>query len=188
MLLWELVGRPDESVRPGVKRTEREMAELWDELDGDARKAHQAMVRLTAAGAQSVAMLRQRVHPAPGQSLNAKEIDQLLSDLDSDAFEVREKASRALETAGKSARPALLKALAAQPSAEKKRRVQDLLDALSRPGSGAGNGSTCAALEVLERLGTPDAMKLLQELARGNPDAPLTIEANRVLRRLTRQP
>jgi WD40 repeat protein len=188
VLLWDLVGRIDETIRPGGKLTAKELADLWADLTGDARKGHQAMVRLTTVPEETIALLRQQVPPAAGKLPEAKLIDQLLTDLDSDSFEVREKASRALETAGKAVRPALLKAMAAKASVEKKRRVQELLDALTTAGQAPELVRPKRALEVLERLGTPEALKLVQELAGGNPDAPLTVEAERVLRRLTAQP
>ena len=188
VLLWDLVGRLDNTARPGAPRTEQEMTKLWAELEGDARAGHQAMVRLTAAGGQTVALLRQRIPPAPGKGPDAKEIDRLITDLDSDAFEVREKASRALEAAGKLVRPALVAALAASPSPEKKRRAQELLDTLSTAGFAREMIRPTRALEVLERLGTPEALKLVQELARGNPTAPLTVEAKSVLRRMVAHP
>ncbi len=145
------------------------MTKLWAELEGDARAGHQAMVRLTAAGGQTVALLRQRIPPAPGKGPDAKEIDRLITDLDSDAFEVREKASRALEAAGKLVRPALVAALAASPSPEKKRRAQELLDTLSTAGFAREMIRPTRALEVLERLGTPEALKLVQELRAAIP-------------------
>jgi hypothetical protein len=40
------------------------------------------------------------------------------------------------------------------------------------------------AVEVLEHVGTPDARRLLQELAHGLPGARLTSEAQPSLRRL----
>ncbi len=89
---------------------------------------------------------------------------------------------------GTLARSALLKARAATPSPEKKRRVQELVDALNTAGPARDMVRPARALEVLERLGTPEALQLVQELARGNPDAPLTAEAKRVLRRLTPKP
>jgi hypothetical protein len=42
------------------------------------------------------------------------------------------------------------------------------------------------ALEVLERLGTPEARRLLHQLAKGNPSARLTSDAADVLKRLER--
>ncbi len=140
VLLWDLVGRLGQT--PDTKLTAKELASLWDELDGDAVKAHQAMVRLTAAGAATVALLRKQVPPAAGKSLDAKEIDRLVTDLDSDSFETREKASQALEKCGTLARSALLKALAATPSPEKKRRVQELVERAEHGRAGPRHGTT----------------------------------------------
>jgi hypothetical protein len=43
------------------------------------------------------------------------------------------------------------------------------------------------ALEVLEHAGTPEARRLLKDLARGVPEARLTREARAALTRLNRQ-
>jgi hypothetical protein len=40
------------------------------------------------------------------------------------------------------------------------------------------------ALELFEHLGTAEARQVLQDLARGDPDAPLTRQAKATLKRL----
>lgn len=189
VLLWDLTGRLDEAARPKGKWTAQELADLWSDLETtDARKAHRAMVRLTAAPEQMIPLLREKVRPAAANTLEAKDIERLITDLESDEFEKREKASRALAMAGKAAQPLLRKALAANPGLEKKRRLQELLDALSNAELPSGMLRPLRAVEMLERLGTAEARQLLQELARGNPDARLTGDATAALRRLARQP
>jgi len=190
VLLWDLVGKLDPMAGGASgKLTPQELANLWTELESnDAGKGHRAMVRLAVVPEQAVALLRQQVKPAPGKPLEAKEVESLLANLDSDTFKVREEASRALQTEGKSIRSAVVKALAGDPSPEKKRRLQELLDAMFATGPTPELVRPTRALEVLERLGTPEALQLVRELAGGNPNARLTGEANRVLRRLTPQP
>ncbi len=183
VLLWDLAGRLDPSAG---KLTVRELTELWSELDSsDARKARHAMIRLAAAPEQAVALLRQHVKPAAGKPLDAKEIERLLAELDSDSFERREKASQTLLAAGKAIKAAVLKALESKPTPEKQRRLRELLDAMAPSPPPAKLVRSLRAVELLERLGTAEARQLLRELAGGNPNAPLTSDARQTLRRLT---
>src|SRR5207248_7708112 len=103
----------------------------------------------------AVALLNKRVRPARGKTLGAGEVERLIADLDADSFPTREKASRELERVGKPAKGALAKALAAGPAPEKRRRLEELLDRLSRAGPAPDALRPSRALEVLERVGTP---------------------------------
>jgi hypothetical protein len=102
--------------------------------------------------------------------------------------EVREEASKALGQAGRSIRPALLKAVQSMPAPEKARRLRELLDATVAVMPPPEMLRPTRALEILERLGTPEARRLLQTLAGGNPNARLTTDAAAALRRLAREP
>ena len=67
------------------------------------------------------------------------------------------------------------------------RRIEELLKKIE---DGAVSGERLRevrALEVLEGLGTPEARKLLEELAKGAADAALTQEAKASLERLNRR-
>jgi len=66
-----------------------------------------------------------------------------------------------------------------------RRRADGLLAALA-PG-GESERVTARALEVLEQLGTPEAVALLDALAKGAPAARQTQEAKASLRRLGRR-
>jgi hypothetical protein len=83
-------------------------------------------------------------------------------------------------------RPALLAALKAKPGPEKKRRLEELLKALAPGGPNPELVRPARALEVLERVGTPQARRLLRALAKGNPGARLTADAQSALKRLLR--
>jgi hypothetical protein len=67
---------------------------------------------------------------APSTPPDAKQLDRWLKDLDSDSFAVRDKARQELENLGHAASPALRKALAGKPSAEVRRAIEQLLEAL----------------------------------------------------------
>src|SRR5262249_41774772 len=64
---------------------------FWDDLGkSDARKAHQAICTLSAVPDQAIALIQESLTPAPGPE--EKYIRQLVADLDSPQFAVREKA------------------------------------------------------------------------------------------------
>jgi hypothetical protein len=66
----------------------------------------------------------------PGEPRERKKIEQWLRDLDSDAFETREKATRGLEKLGRDSKPLLRDALKARPNLEARRRIEALLQKL----------------------------------------------------------
>ena len=87
----------------------------------------------------------------------AGHVQQLIADLDSDDFATREKASQALAKLGSAATAALRRTLADNPSAEVRRRVQELLKQLPPAGPSADLLRELRAVEVLERIGSPGA-------------------------------
>jgi hypothetical protein len=120
--------------------------------------------------------------PDPEQQ---KRIDQLIVQLDADSFAEREKASAELKAIGDPATPALRKVLQGAPTAEVRLRAERLLG-----GGGAPPPDrlrTLRALEVLERLDTPDAHRLIDQLAKGAPGAWLTQEAQQMQQRRSRR-
>jgi hypothetical protein len=82
------------------------------------------------------------------------------------------------------AEPALRKAAADSASPEVRRRAEALLARLESAVPGAGTIQALRAVEVLERIGRPDARQLLQRLAAGAPEALLGREAKGALERL----
>lgn len=75
------------------------------------------------------------------------------------------------------------KLLEGNPSAEVRRRVQQLLEPLQR--KGAVYWRQTRMLEVLEQMEIPEARQLLEGLAKGAPGAWLTREAKAGLERQT---
>ena len=111
-------------------------------------------------------------------------IKELIKKLGDDSFDVREKASKELARFGPSIRPVLLEALKADPGAETRRRLEELLAGLADRSTPPEMVRPVRALEVLETLGSREARQLLRALAEGNPTARLTAEAGAALRRL----
>jgi hypothetical protein len=124
-------------------------------------------------------------------SPDPKQLQKLIADLDADDFSTREQAAEELANLGELAEPALRKALNGKPSIEVRRRVKALLDKLERlKESGASPAAQplrgLRAIELLERLGTPEAQVVLTTLAGGAADSSLTQEAKAALARLKR--
>jgi WD40 repeat protein len=177
LLIWDVSSRV-ERITPAELTTDK-AKRLWEDLvDEDAIKAYQAMLSLAATPRVSLAMIKAHLHPAILP--DSPEVARLLADLDSDQFDKREKADKALEELGDSVEPALLEALKNQPSPEMKRRLEKLLNKPWPPGS----LRKLRALEVVERIGTAEAQELLKHLSEGVPGARLTREARASLERL----
>jgi hypothetical protein len=164
---------------------------LWDHLfedlvDSDKTQEYQfsqqfqAMVSLVLHGDDAVAWLRKKMGPP---SDPPKKVSQLILDLDSDDFDTRERASRDLERLGRLARPFLERALKKGPSAEMKRRVEELLDRLKKETADASELRQMRIIDVLEHINTAAARKLLQLIADGKYDPSFADEAKQALRR-----
>lgn len=101
-------------------------------------------------------------------------IARLIADLDGDRLAQREQASKELLKLGSIAISALVEASATTQSAEVRRRADAVLARLTRSG---GVLRLIRAVEVLERVGSSDAVEVVSQLARGATGAPLTEEA-----------
>jgi hypothetical protein len=182
-LVWDLTGTLTGEAKRATLPDGRELEALWDRLaGGDARAADEAVRRLSAAAAQSVPFLAEHLRPAEAPS--PKQLERLLADLDSDRFEVRQKASQELEALGELAVAPLLKARGGALPAEARRRVEALLEKLQAPVPAGEALRGLRAVEVLEHAGTAEARQLLEKLGQGTPESRLTQEAKAALRRL----
>jgi hypothetical protein len=138
------------------------------------------MARLTASPATAVTALRTYVKPVP--RADRDQVTALLRDLDSPQFAVRDRAAAQLHKLGDGVEGALRRALHPGLSAEARDRIERLLNDLKPSSERLQQGR---AVEVLERIGTPDARTLLTEIAGGADGAWLTREAAATLARLT---
>jgi WD40 repeat protein len=183
-LLWDAAKlQPDRKGPP--EKVEAEAA--WAGLDAaDPTKAFETVARLEESPEAAVGLLRLRLKPAA--AADPAHIARLIARLDDDDFEKREEASKALADLGPQAERALSKAVKDPPSAEAGRRIKELLKKVEDGSASGGRLRELRALEVLETVGTPEARKLLQELAKGAAEAALTQEAKASLGRLAKQP
>jgi WD40 repeat protein len=180
LLVWDLTAaRRNLPAWNAVDLGREELTAHWNMLlEPDAARAYQAVHALITAR-QTVPFFKQVLSPVPAP--DDKRLVQLITDLDSDQFEVREKASRELERSGEAVAAALRKVLAGKPSAEVRRSAGDILEKLE--GTSPEQLQALRALIVLDRIGDAHARQLLETVARGAPDAPLTRQAQALLAR-----
>jgi WD40 repeat protein len=183
-LLWDLASmNRDLHNGENTSLDQRELKSLWNDLaDTDARKAFLAIHRLAADPKEAVPFLRELLRPVP--PIDGRKFKELVVNLDSGVFAEREQATRELARLGSRAALALREALAGAPSLEFRRRAEALLQKLER--MSAIDIRQWRALETLELMATPDARRLLAELAQGARGAWVTEEARAALSRLSR--
>jgi len=173
------VARPAQGAPPDAK----ELESLWKDLaDEDAAKAYRAIWKFVASE-QSVTFLRKHLEPARGP--DPQRLTRLLADLDSKKYPVREKALEELAKLGELAEPGLKRVLEGKPTLEVRQRVERLLEQLEGPIISPDRLRELRAIEALERIGSPEARRLLQDLAKGAPEARLTQEAKAADKRLS---
>jgi WD40 repeat protein len=134
---------------------------LWDDLGSDdAAVAYRAVAALSAAREDAPAFLARRLRPAPADDAGLRK---LIADLDAERYVVRGAAFAELARRGAEAEPALRAALAKSESPAVKKRLEELLAA---PGAEEFPDPLrrSRAAWVLERIGTPAAKKVLDEL------------------------
>jgi len=182
--LWDIPStKKAEPPKAGILAAE-DLDGLWTTLAGeDAAKGHQAIGMLISAPEQAVTLVKDRLRPV--SKPNAQDINRWITDLDSDQFAVRQKATEELEKVGEPAQAALRAKLAEKPSPEVRQRIEKLLSKIDPlfPES----LRTLRAVEVLEYIGTSESKKVLETLVTGAEGARLTKEAKASLERLNKR-
>jgi len=158
---------------------------LWRELAADdAAAAYQAVGRLGRAS-QTVAQARLLLQPV--KSADAERVKTLVEQLEREDFLVRQRASQELETLGDLTEPALRRRLAAGPPLEASQRSDGLLAKLPVRPLSSEELRIWRAIEVLERIATPAARRLLERLAAGAPESRLTRAAKASMDRMPKE-
>jgi WD40 repeat protein len=186
ILIWDLGERRLHSRSEAVELSAEHLDRLWADLAAeDARTAHAAIGVLVGAPRQAVPLLGIQLRPVA--EADAGRMRQLVADLDSDRFAVRERAEADLEALGEQAGPALRQVLQGHPSLELRQRVQRVLAKLEGPVTVPQRLRLLRAVEALESIGTSEARQVLAKLAKGAPEARLTQEAKASLQRVARR-
>jgi len=177
----------DTSAAVPREQPQRERLDEWRAALGgdDAAAAYRAVCGFAAFPDRTTSYLSDRLPKA--KPPDKTRLKQLLAQLDDEKFEAREAAARELTKLGKPAAPALRQALEGAQSAEVRRRAQAILDEVLESFPRGEELAGVRAVEVLERIGTPAAERLLKELANGDPNARQTQEAKAAGERLSKR-
>lgn len=181
LLVWDVRGPAPARRKP----TPDALREWWADLAArDPVRAQKAVQALAACPGESVPFLREQFQGLRAGS--TAETARLLTDLDSDRFEVRQAATRRLEALGEAAEPHLLTALRGRPPLEVRRRMEELLAKIDGRKLALESIRLRRALEVLEKADTPPARLLLTSLANRAPSPRLSRQAKESIQRMAR--
>jgi RNA polymerase sigma factor (sigma-70 family) len=185
VLFWDVAEVTQRKRPQSSPLAPHEWQALWEDLaKDDAAKAYTAMVRMVADGPTTIAALKERLHPI--RPADPKRLAQLLKELDSDDYAVREAANGELKKLGDVALPAVRQALARPGlSLEMRRRLEAIAEAFEE--LSGERLRQVRATEVLELAGTKEARERLATLAAGAEAARLTEEAKAALERLAKR-
>jgi WD40 repeat protein len=186
ILLWDLAllagcPSPLEESDDGEIRTA-----LWEDLaSSDAKAAFRAVLRLARRHAKTVPFLSE--HCFPQGFAERERLKELVVQLDSDSFDTRERATKALERLGPSAATLLQAAEKGPLSPEARRRLHRVLEHLKGLAATDAGVRATRAVEVLEMIATPEARRLLEKLADKAPNPRYAQEAKNSLARLSKR-
>jgi WD40 repeat protein len=185
VLIWD-INEWSRRKMPTTELSNEKLSASWNALsNGDASRAYKAVLALASSPKAAAPFLKERLSGVEGAS--DKRTSQLILDLNDDQFDVRESTQKELEKLGEAALPAVRQALGANPPAESRRRLQELLDRHKAATTVPEEVRSLRALEALERSGAPEALAALRELAKDAPNAKVKREAAASLDRLTRR-
>jgi WD40 repeat protein len=161
------------------------MGDLWRDLaSADARVGQRAVGLLVRRGNRAVETLRGLMRPVTEEE--CRPVRRLLADLDSDEFQTRQKAQDGLSRLHVEWLPLFEAVLEARPSLEVKRRVEVLLRK-QRYAWSPEMLRRLRAVQVLERIGSAEAERLLEALERGLAWSCLTRDARAARERLAQR-
>jgi WD40 repeat protein len=184
-LVWDVAALLDLHRKPQVISKPLSVEELWADLNrDDGVRAFAAVRQLAARPKESLPFLKQ--HLTPVRRPEAGVLPRLLADLDNDQFEQREQAVVHLCALDRIAEAAVRKALAANPTPQARRGLEEVFAHLQGL-PGAEQVRQLRAVEALERNGQAEALALLVLLAEGAPEARLTEAARTAVERLKRR-
>ena len=110
---------------------------------------------------------------------------QVIAKLDDKRFAMREKAMAGLKRLGRTVEPVLRRALEMRTSLEVHQRLKQLLLILGDRTLSISDIRKMRSITALERIASPDARRILKNLAAGAPGTVETDEAREAIARLS---
>jgi RNA polymerase sigma factor (sigma-70 family) len=155
--------------------------DLWSDLAADAAKADRAIWTLTLAPEQSVPFLDKRLQPVT--AAEPDKVAKLVADLDSDSFPLRSKAAKNLDDLGEGAEAAVRKLMEGKLTLEVRKRLEQFLDKQNTTAL-----RKLRAIDALEHVGTPEARRIVEMVAKSAPNPRVAQAAAAALQRLAKRP
>jgi WD40 repeat protein len=185
-LLWDVAELTKPAAPAKAAATAKELDALWQSLaDKDSGRAFKAVAGLVESGGPAVTFLAAQIKPVT--PADAKLLEHLLDDLDSDQYKVRDKATTELTKLGELAAGALRQRLKANPPQEMRQRIEKLLAKVDGPVQTPAVLQVLRGIEALERIGTREALEALTALAKGAAGHRITEDAREAAERLASQ-
>jgi WD40 repeat protein len=118
---------------------------------------------------------------------DARQVEKWIGELGAGEFKVRDAAEKELAAVGESVMGSLQAAIHKPANAEAGERLERLIAKLTPSKVAPEYLRMLRAVEITERLRTPEAVKLLEQWAAGASGASLTVEAAQSLKRIQKQ-
>jgi WD40 repeat protein len=185
-IVWDLAKVPDRPKEtPPPKDILLKMSWSWL-AERTGTNAGKGMNILQSKPKETIAHFA--AHIAPAKPVPADDVRRWLNGLASTDYAVRAQAMKSLEAADAQTEDVLRKTLTKETPAETKRRIEQLLERIEKYAENPQRLREVRAVEVLERIGSPEARALLTQWSEGPPLARLTREAKAALDRLQTTP
>jgi WD40 repeat protein len=184
VLIWDTERKDAATGGSDKPLTVERREQLWSDLAApDGATAYRAIAALEAVPRQATDLLSHQVRPAPPEEI--ERVRQLLAALDSDKFTERETAIAELKPFAWRYETVLCSAMKNSASGEVRKRLGTIL---SVPRSSPVESlRTIRAIQALERIGAPEARRLLAKLAAGAAGARETRAAETAVERAARR-
>lgn len=181
LMSWDMTLPRRQAMAAFASLTDAARAQHWEKLGGPADEAFRSILALSGDRTNAVKFLSGkfgRVAPIP-----AEQIKQWISDLDSPQFAARERAEKGLQAHANQAESELRQALAIA-GAEGRRRIHRILESAASVTASPETLREIRAVEVLEKIGTPEARDALKSLVSGKFRTRTVREAEAALQRI----
>ncbi len=175
MLAWD--------TRPPRVADSVSLESAWTNLAArEAGESFKSEGRFLAAPADTIKLFAEKIKPV--EAIDPQRIQRLLADLDSNEFDVRESASKALEGLDHQAIPYLEATLKSAKSTEVRRQVKWILEQKQKAAITSEQLRQIRGVMILELIRDSESKNLLKRWAGGPVGALLTMEASAALKRL----